>query len=318
MAQGWIKLHREADEHPCLQKFDAQGVWDKLLMRAARAPRPLIRGGQSIILQRGQLAVSVSAFAEEGGITRKRMRSILGLFRANEMITLGQAKGHAFTIITICNYDEYQSPDQGEGQGQGQPEANEGPTKGQARANEGPTNKQERENPENPLTPNVESDSPPESHTAPAKPSRRARSEYPPEFEELWSTYPRRNEDDKAGCLKHWRAVTRTDEPRAILKAAVAYYGEHHDNEFRFGLRRWLSARLYRNPVPKRRQSHDEDVIGEADRMSKDIIRKMSSHDDESQFAGTHSVVPDRPAPGVWDWPEDDGRALVVAERPLH
>lgn len=139
MSKGWIKLHRAATEHPCLQRLDAMGVWCSLLMRAARAPRKLILSGQSIILEPGQLALSVSSFAEDGGVNRKRMRSILGLFRANQMIEMGQGKGHAFTLITICNYTEWQGLNEDEGQAEGQARANEGPTKGQGRAKLGPT-----------------------------------------------------------------------------------------------------------------------------------------------------------------------------------
>lgn len=143
MSEGWIKLFRSVDGHPCLEKFDARGVWDSLLLKAAHAPRPVRLGGQMVTLQRGQLAVSVSAFAETGGISRKRMRNIIELFRANHMIETGQAKGHAFTVITICNYDEYQKSEREAGQGEGHDGANEGPTKGQARAKLGPTIEQE-------------------------------------------------------------------------------------------------------------------------------------------------------------------------------
>ena len=57
--------------------------------------------------------------------------------RASEMITLlGQAKGHAFTIITICNYDEYRRPTKARAKDRAKPEANE---EGQRRARSGPT-----------------------------------------------------------------------------------------------------------------------------------------------------------------------------------
>ena len=60
------------------------------------------------------------------------------------------------------------------------------------------------------------------------------------------------------------------------------------------------------------------DPIGEADRMSKTLIRKMHGHEHEQEFAGTHSLVPDGPPPGVWSWPEDDAGTSDVAERTVH
>lgn len=138
-AGGWIKKHRSADEHPLLQKFDAAGVWDKLLLRARKWPARERVNGRIVELGPGQLAVSLSAFADEGGVSRKRMRTIIGSFVDDGMLKVGQAKGHACSIITICNFDEYQGPDADEGKPNGQGRANQGPSSGQGRAKVGPT-----------------------------------------------------------------------------------------------------------------------------------------------------------------------------------
>jgi hypothetical protein len=168
MSAGWIKLHRAAIEHPCLQKLDALGVWCALLMRAARTPKRVILSGLPITLQHGQLALPVSSFAEAGGVTRKRMRSIMGLFRANQMIEVGQAKGHAFTLITICNYSEWQGLIDSEGQAEGQDGAKLGPTKGQGRAKLGPTEQEGKKEEDSSLRS--------ESHDEPAAgPAKRVR-----------------------------------------------------------------------------------------------------------------------------------------------
>lgn len=125
---GWIKLHRRCLDHPCLKAFDAQGVWDKLLMLAAHEPYQDRLFGQTVTLKPGQLAIPVSSWAEKHGITRKRIRIILASFAEHGMIEMAQAKGHAFTLITICNYVFYQDRDSDRGQAQGQGRAKVGPT----------------------------------------------------------------------------------------------------------------------------------------------------------------------------------------------
>lgn len=130
---GWIIVARSADDHPCLRAFDARGVWEKLLLMAAYKAHRTRLSGQWVELRRGQLAASVSSLAEEGGITRKRMRTILSLFARSGMVEMVQAKGHAFTVITVCNYDLYQVEPNGEGHPNGQARAKLGPSSGQQR-----------------------------------------------------------------------------------------------------------------------------------------------------------------------------------------
>lgn len=125
---GWVKLHRRLRDNPVLRDFDAKGVWSDLLLMAQHKPYPDRINGQDIVLQRGQLALPVSKWCEQGGLTRKRIRTILASFVKQGMIEMVQAKGHAATIITICNYELYQARDDAEGQAKGQERAKQGPT----------------------------------------------------------------------------------------------------------------------------------------------------------------------------------------------
>ena len=133
---GWIKKHRAAADHPLLQEFDAAGLWDYLLLQAAFEPHQVRLNGHMMTLQRGQVAVSVRALGERGGISYKRTRTIVDNFRAQGMIKIGAARGKAFSLITICNYELYQSDEEVEGAASGAAEAQEGRSKGAARAKE--------------------------------------------------------------------------------------------------------------------------------------------------------------------------------------
>lgn len=134
---GYIKLHRRCLDNPLLKKADAQGVWDKLLMKARRGPYRDRVNGQDVDLERGEVVISVQPWAVELGMTRKRLRGILGTFLAQGMIATVHLKGHAATKITICNYAFYQDVDETEGHPRGQRRANLGPTSGQLQEREG-------------------------------------------------------------------------------------------------------------------------------------------------------------------------------------
>jgi uncharacterized protein YdaU (DUF1376 family) len=83
----------------------------------------------------------------------------------------------------------------------------------------------------------------------PAKADRKAVG-YSLEFEKLWLAYPRRDEDDKAGCWKLYRSATADHDAAALQAAALEWHREQRDNEFRIGLRRWLKDRRYLTPPP--------------------------------------------------------------------
>lgn len=305
MSQGAIWLHRQLLDCPDLADPFALAVWVHLLLRAQHKPYRGEFRGAYYQLERGQLVTSMRALEKETRVPMQRLRTILQRFAKCGMVQIDTAANTAASVVTICKYDDFQSL----------------PRSTNTAANTASTQSQHTEQEwKNHPTPNVESESNRIPDSAPAKPTRRARKEYPVEFEQLWSTYPVREEDPKDECFKHWRTVTKSVEPSALLVAATAYHAEHRDNEFRFGLRRWLSKHLYRNPVPKRRQTQEEDVIGAAHRMSMDVIQKMKAngHGFSEEFAGTHSLVPDRPTPGLWTWSEDDDGASELAEWPIH
>lgn len=130
MNRGWVKLWRKALDNPDLEAFDAMGLWCRLMLMASRQERSPKINGVRVQLERGQVAVVLSKLAEQGGMERKRMRVLLGKLRAEHMLDWGQAPHKAFTVITICNYDEYQHSEEHEEQAEGQGRAKQGPTEG--------------------------------------------------------------------------------------------------------------------------------------------------------------------------------------------
>lgn len=276
--EGWVKLWRSALDHPCLTAFDEMGVWVTLLMRAYRSEGRASIKGVTETLRRGQAPIVATTLAAEGGIERKRLRTIMAKLRANQMIEWVQAKGQAFTIVTICNFDKYQSSAEARGQAEGQAWAKEGPSSGptsiRRRIQEGENLPPEApigascppEGGDAPVEPEVASPVPeagpePEPEPKPrakakaGKPPRHPTAGYPDAFEAVWRTYPLREEDKpaKRDCYKHWRsAVMDGSPPAAIVAGAVAWSSAVALDPYRFGLRRWLKDRMFERPPPVR------------------------------------------------------------------
>lgn len=137
-SDGWIKVWRRTLNHPCLTQHDERGLWLTLLLRAAHEPTEVRFRGKVVKLARGQLAISLREEAERGGTSYKRTRSIVDLMRREKMITLGADKGAHFCILTICNYDEFQT----EG---AQSKAQKGRSQGALRAQSGRTEQEGKE-----------------------------------------------------------------------------------------------------------------------------------------------------------------------------
>jgi hypothetical protein len=106
---GWIKLCRRCSRHPDLRTFEEKGVWCDLLMLAASRSTTTMVNGVEVGLERGQLALVLTSWAAEHGISHQRLRAILAYFSKKQMIDLATVKGKAGTIVTICNYGIYQS-----------------------------------------------------------------------------------------------------------------------------------------------------------------------------------------------------------------
>jgi hypothetical protein len=299
MDEGWIVVARKANDHPCLQAFDARGVWDKLLLLAKFRPCRALAGGHEIELLRGQLAVSIRGLAEAGGISHKRIRTIMEIFARSGMVKTVPAKGKALSIVTICNYDVYQGADDTEGTAQGTVGAQVGHSRGtllRRKKEQGTRNKRESPNGDIPPKPDG----------------------YGSEFEALWKTYPTRKEDDKAGCHRLWKVAVRTSDVAAVLTSAREWCAEQSANPYCIGLRRWLKDKRYLHPPPVYRPGDGEhsDPIGDSERQFLEITRKMNGHGHE-EFTGTRCSLPVGPPPDIWNYPEDEHGADDLADSTL-
>ena len=84
-------------------------MWVWLLCAARWKPSRMMVDGEEILLERGQVFVSIRTFAAENGVSKGIAERFLRDLKSGTMIeTVNKTRG---TLITICNYNEYQDFD---------------------------------------------------------------------------------------------------------------------------------------------------------------------------------------------------------------
>lgn len=103
---GWIKIHRDITKHWIFQDAEKFKWWIDLIIMAAHDDHGTVVGDNLILVQRGQLVVSLSFLASRWGRSKEKVLNFLKLLESDKMIT--RKPDRKSTTITICNYDSYQ------------------------------------------------------------------------------------------------------------------------------------------------------------------------------------------------------------------
>ena len=105
---GFTRHFRRRRKHPALSDVIQVAAWDWLIEHASWRPTTVRYKGRSINLARGQLAVSIRDFAKLWGWSKSAGHRWYEKLKKWDMIeTVG---GTGVMVITICNYDQYQTP----------------------------------------------------------------------------------------------------------------------------------------------------------------------------------------------------------------
>jgi len=120
---GYIKLHRGWRNNEIFDgEYSRADAWVWLIENACWKPaRVKIKGGYKTI-ERGGMTFSVRFMADKWGWSKSRVDRFIAELRSEGMIVtrskIGTSAGHnagqGQSILTICNYDKYQSNDNDE------------------------------------------------------------------------------------------------------------------------------------------------------------------------------------------------------------
>ncbi len=113
--QGWIKVHRSMSDHFLWnsEPFSKGQAWLDLLLHANFTDNEILIKGQVVKLARGQQARSEVTLAKHWKWSRNKVRRFLELLKKEGMIV--SETTHLTSIISVCNYDSFQSGDTADG-----------------------------------------------------------------------------------------------------------------------------------------------------------------------------------------------------------
>ncbi|MEH7340859.1 Replication protein O [Priestia megaterium] len=103
--QGWIKLHRQIQDHWLYKEkriFSKYEAWIDLLMMASHKDTKFIHGNELIELEKGSFVTSEIKLMERWKWGKSKLRSFLGILEKDGMII--KKSDCKKTIITICKY----------------------------------------------------------------------------------------------------------------------------------------------------------------------------------------------------------------------
>ena len=107
---GWIKLHRKIIDHPFYGDPEFLSVWITLLLNATNVPINKNWNGKTITLKPGQLIASRKTMSFMTGVNQSKVYRVLKRLENEQQIE--QQKSPRSTIITITNWEKYQSGEQ--------------------------------------------------------------------------------------------------------------------------------------------------------------------------------------------------------------
>lgn len=102
-------MHRGWQENPIFsgESFSRRDAWVWLIEHAAFRETRIGVQGKTVAIERGQVCASLRQLAREWGWSEPRVRRFLLRAQSEEMIGCVADAGR--TVITICNYNEYQA-----------------------------------------------------------------------------------------------------------------------------------------------------------------------------------------------------------------
>lgn len=112
MAEGWIKLYRNIQEHWIWQDPQKLKWWLDILLLANHKENKFLLGNELMEVERGEHHTSELKLAERWGVSKTTVRKFLKLLESEQMIELKKSKKG--TTLKVSNYNDYQDFSEGE------------------------------------------------------------------------------------------------------------------------------------------------------------------------------------------------------------
>lgn len=221
---GFTRSWRRKWSNPIFRNLRDAAIWAWMTDMAAWRPTSTRFADRLVSLSRGQLVTSERFIAKGFCCDRQITRRLFDSLEAAQMITRQQT--HGGTIVTICNYDQYQNLIDGTN-----PQENPRPTHAQPTPN--PNKKEEKE-------------------------VKKEKSIYrdDPEFIEWYAIYPLKK--DPVPAAKAYHSARKSTSAAILLAGAQRYRRECAEKEKRFIKHpaTYLNARSWENEPEEQANGH--------------------------------------------------------------
>jgi len=116
MIGGWIAVRRNIHEHPIFAgQPERVYVWLWMISTAAWKDTRMDANGRTITVRRGQLLTSYRQMSKATGVGVQVCRTLIERLQTENAVNTDTSTGRM--LITICNYDKYQTPPSFDGTG---------------------------------------------------------------------------------------------------------------------------------------------------------------------------------------------------------
>ena len=106
MSNGWIKLHRQLQDHWIWKKPEQLKAWIDILLMVTHTERTKFIKGQEVVLKQGEVDASFRYLAKRWGWSIGKVQRFLILLKKCSMIEVKTGTGQ--NLISVCNYGTYQ------------------------------------------------------------------------------------------------------------------------------------------------------------------------------------------------------------------
>jgi len=126
---GYVAMSRDWQDHDIFagDEFSRRDAWAWLIANAAWRTEAVVIGRRKVEIQRGEMTHSVRFLAEKWGWSKSAVARFLTKLQKEKMVEIravtsgtvsgtvcGTETGTVQSVISICNYDKFQTPGKGE------------------------------------------------------------------------------------------------------------------------------------------------------------------------------------------------------------
>ena len=128
MSDGYVKLWRKKLDWPWFKDPPVAHLFEYCLLKATWQPRDVAIGGIMTRLGPGQFVFGRKMAAKETGLSEQSIRTALGKLTIDGCVKSTKHSTNLCSIVTVCNWDTYQSAEDASNQQINPPSTNLQPT----------------------------------------------------------------------------------------------------------------------------------------------------------------------------------------------